>query len=176
MNVDSCFQLGYITRPHGINGEVVFYLDTDVPERYDQLESVFIEINNKLIPFFIEQFKLQGNKAVVKLEDIDDLEATEILTGNTLYLPLDLLPDLGKDRFYYHEVIDYTIIEKDKGRLGQIKEVYEANGNDLFSVITKDEKELLIPVKDDLILKVDKVKQEIHVDLPDGLLDVYLTS
>lgn len=175
MKVESCFQLGYVVRSHGISGELQIFLDTDNPESYQDMESVYIEINNKLVPFFIKSLQLQDNRAIVRLEDVEDRDASDQLKGASLYLPMEFLPELEEDQFYYHEVIGYTVRDTNYGVVGRIANVLEANGNDLFSVM-KDKTEILIPVKDELIRLIDKEAREIHVVLPEGLIEVYLNS
>jgi 16S rRNA processing protein RimM len=175
MNIDNCFQLGYIAKTHGVQGEVTFVLDVDNPEDYDQLESVFIELNGKLVPFFITNFQLQREKAIVKLEDVNSFESADKLVGKTLHLPLTQLPELEEDQFYYHDIIGYLIIDKEKGALGTIANVYELPHQDLIAM-TYQNKEVLIPITDEIVTKVIHKKQELYVELPDGLLEIYLTE
>lgn len=175
MNIDSCFQLGYIAKTHGVQGEVTFVLDVDNPEDYDQLESVFIEMNGKLVPFFITSFQLQREKAIVKLEDVNSFENADKLVGNALYLPLTQLPELDEDQFYYHDIINYQVIDNDKGALGTIANVYALPHQDLIAMNYQN-KEVLIPITDDIVTKVDHKKKELYVELPDGLLEIYLTD
>ncbi len=173
MNVDQCYQLGYIIKPHGLKGEVGVLLDVDIPQTYKALESVFVEINQRLVPFFINTIAIKNNKAVVKFEDVDNYEAAEKLKGGNLFLPLDLLPALGDSQFYYHEVVGFSVIDKVAGLLGEIDTIYTLPNQDLIA-LTHKEKEILIPIKDEIIAKVDHQQKEILVQLPDGLLDVYL--
>ena len=173
MNVESCFQLGHIIKPHGLQGDLHIFLDTDQPEAYETMESVFVEIRQKLVPFFIDHLQIRENKAIVKFEHINSLEEAEKLKGNLLYLPLELLPPLSSDQFYYHDVIRYMVIDDSGREIGQIMNIFEVNGNDLFAVDHKGT-EILIPVQEDFILRVDHEKNQIHMQLPDGLLDVYL--
>jgi len=173
MDIESCYQLGYILKTHGIHGELLVYLDTDNPEEYKLLESVFVEIKQKLVPFFIEQIKVNDNKAIIRFQEIENLEAAEKLKGLALYLPLNFLPELDEGQFYYHEVVGFTVIDEIEGRIGKILNIYEANGNDLFGVDHHGH-EVLIPIQNDLIKKIDKMGKEIYMILPDGLLDVYL--
>jgi 16S rRNA processing protein RimM len=175
MNIENCFQLGYISKTHGVQGEVTFVLDVDNPEEYDNLESVFLEINNKLVPFFVTHFQLQREKAIVKLEDVNNFENADKLVGCALYLPLTQLPELEEDQFYYHDIISYQIIDENKGALGTIANVYELPHQDLIAM-TYQNKEVLIPITDEFITKVDHQKKELHVDLPEGLLEIYLTD
>ncbi len=173
MNVDECYQLCYIIKPHGLQGKVGIYLDVDIPKKYSKLESVFVEINKKLVPFFIEEIAIQGQKATVKFEDIDSIESAENIAGSDLYLPLNLLEELSDDQYYYHEIIGYKIIDKSKGELGEVVTVFTMPNQDLISSMYQG-KEILIPINNHIIKSVNKQKKEVSVDLPDGLLDIYL--
>ncbi len=176
MRIDDCYQLGYVTKPHGLHGEVYIFLDVDFPEAYNEMESVFVAYKNApqtLVPFFIDSLKLSGNKALVKFEDADTIEQAEALKSAQLYLPLDTLPKLQEGQFYYHEVIGYTIHDQKAGELGIIREVYAFSAQDTIAMDYKG-KEILIPVSDETIQTADHEKQILHVQLPDGLLEIYL--
>lgn len=175
MEKESCFQLGYITRKHGLQGEVSVFLDVDYPEDYSQMDSVFIAApgNDTLIPYFIESIQILENKAVIKFEGIETVEEAENLKSSQLFLPLDLLPELEEGQFYYHEIIDYRVKDVTKGELGTVKQIYEVPSHDLIGMEYKN-KEVLIPVKDEVIINVDKKHKLLVVDLPEGLLELYL--
>jgi 16S rRNA processing protein RimM len=175
MKVDSCFQLGYILKPHGLQGDVLVFLDTDKPEYYEGMESVFIKIENKLVPFLISELQLRKNRAIIRFEGVHSIEEAERLKGNSLYLPLEQLPPLEDDQFYYHDVINFMIIDESGQDIGKVHTIYEANGNDLFAVYLEN-REVLIPIQDDFIREIDYENQKIHMHLPKGLLEVYLNG
>ena len=173
MTIDNCFKLGHIVKKHGLKGELSILLDADYPEDYKQLESVFVEVNKQLVPFFIEYLQLNGDRGIIKFEDVDDLASAERLLKSNLYLPADNLPELGEGQFYYHEVIGYMVIDKVIGEVGPVDQIYEFPNQDLFGVIHQ-EKEVLIPINDQLIVKVDHQLRQVEVNLPAGLLEIYL--
>lgn len=173
MKAENCFELGYISKAHGLAGEVQLSLDTETPEYYKELESVFIEINNKLIPFFIESISISGKKAIVKFEDLDHIDQASELTGKKAFLPLEMLPELEDDQFYYHEITGYTVIDSTAGTLGSVDAVIENPGHDLILMSYK-EKEVIIPITEDIVHNIDRDKAEVYVTLPEGLLDLYL--
>lgn len=176
MNKNECFQLGKLTKTHGLNGEFIIWLDVDFPEDYSDLQSIFFLINDELIPFFIEKLLIRGKKSIVKFEGINSIEETVPYVNTDLYLPLKDLPKLEEDQFYYHEIIGFKLInESDKKEIGKVNAVYEGSGQDLIATKV-EEKEVLIPIVDEIIGKVDKNKEIIEVNLPDGLLDIYLNS
>ena len=89
MSPDACYQLGYVIKKHGLQGEVNIFLDVDFPEEYSRLESVLIEVDQQLVPFFIERIDIRGQKGIVKFEEVNDVEGAEELKSARLYLPLN---------------------------------------------------------------------------------------
>ncbi|MDX1627122.1 MAG: ribosome maturation factor RimM [Fulvivirga sp.] len=173
MTVDECYQLGYVIKKHGLNGEVTVFLDVDFPEAYETLESVFVEINQKLVPFFIDQIQIRGKKANIRFEDISSADQADELRGKGLYLPLDQLPQLDENQFYYHEIMGYQLHDQPSGVTGNIISVLTGPQQDLL-VVDVQGKEVLVPINDELILRVDHKNKALQVALPEGLLDIYL--
>lgn len=176
MNREACFELGHTLKPHGLKGSIEVFLDVDFPEEYQKLESVYVEINSKLIPFFIEsiQFK-KGQSAVFKFEEIDTVEAAEPLRSKSLLLPLTTLPELDDDQFYFHEVVGFKIIDKHQGEIGTVRDFYAGNAQDIMT-FTYQGHEVLVPVHDDIIQRADKPNKTLYVNLPEGLIDIYLET
>jgi len=174
MNKKDCFYLGTIVGKFSYKGELLIKLDTDSPESFLKEESVFVEINQKLIPFFIEKSNLQRAEMLrVKFEGIDSEEQAIELIKSDVYLPLSKLPKLKEDQFYYHEVIGFTMIDRNFGEIGKLKDIYDHTPQHIF-VIDHQGKEVLVPINDDLIEKLDKENQTFYLDLPEGLIDLYL--
>jgi 16S rRNA processing protein RimM len=175
MQLDDYFEIGFILKPHGLKGAVNMLFDVDDPTKYKGMESVVVKIDTNLIPFFISSIQINGKKGIIKLEDINSLETAEELKSCPLMLPLELLPKLGKNQFYYHDVIGYNVIDDSKGSLGVIEHIYTGGIQDLISMKYKSI-EVLIPVTDGVVKHADHEKHEIFVNLPEGLLEIYLES
>jgi 16S rRNA processing protein RimM len=176
MRREDCFYLGKIVRKHSFKGEVVVKLDTDEPEIYKNLESVFVALGNDLVPFFIVESLLQkGNQLRVAFEDVHDEEDADALMGSELFLPLEFLPKLQGNKFYFHEIIGFQISDVNYGRIGIIAGVNDSSAQPLFE-IDANGKEVLIPMTDDFIKKIDREKSEIIVETPEGLIDLYLQT
>ena len=176
MRKEDCFYLGKIVRKHSFKGEVVAKLDTDEPELYDNLESVFIALGNDLVPFFIEQSLLQkGNQLRIQFEDFKSEEDADAIMGAGLYLPLEFLPKLTGNKFYFHEVINFTIEDVHFGFIGVITGINDSTAQPLFE-IDANGKEVFIPMVDHFIKKVDRENKKIIVETPEGLVDLYLNS
>ena len=110
---------------------------------------------------------------MVYFEDVADVDSAASLTNYNLYLPLSNLPVLEGNKFYFHEIIDFLLIDESFGEIGKIKEILEYPNQALFQTFYK-EKEVLVPVNDLFIKNVDRKKKEILLNLPEGLLDVYI--
>ncbi|MBS9766377.1 MAG: 16S rRNA processing protein RimM [Flavobacteriaceae bacterium] len=174
MRKKDCFYVGKIVRKHSFKGEVVAKLDTDEPELYQNLESVFLDFSNQLIPFFIQKSLLQkGNQLRIRFEDIEDELSADKILGAGMYLPLQMLPKLTGNKFYYHEVIGFSIKDTEKGHIGSVISINDHSAQPLF-VIDANGKEVLIPMIDEFIQKVDREQKEIILQTPQGLIDLYL--
>lgn len=175
MDIDSCYQLGYVIKPHGLQGDVNVYIDADDPKAYKSLESVFIRKGNQLIPFFVSKINISGNKALLSLEESNDIESANSLKGAELYLPLDVLPNLEDNQFYYHEIIGYKVKDDTRGDIGKVISIMSAGPQDIMT-IAFESKEVLVPVNNETVYKVDKKNEVVYVNLPDGLLEIYISS
>lgn len=174
MNKDNYFQLGYISKVHGLQGEVMAVLDVDYPEDYEELEHVFLEQKGRLVPLFIEDFVLQpNNKVLAKFEDIDTVDKAGELVGSALYLPLTELVELPEDQYYFHELIGYEVLDEVQGIIGTVQVIYDLETQNLLGVDHKG-KEVLIPVQEPIVQRVDKAAKKVFCQLPEGLLDIYL--
>lgn len=170
MNINDCFKIGYIQRPHGLKGGVSISLEADAAS-FDELESVFIEKNNRLIPHFIESVSLRGDKAFVTFDDIKTPEQAQSISKCAIYLPKSLRPKSGRGKFYDDEVIDFEVTDSEIGVIGRVTGITEAGPNKLITV-DYEGKEVLIPVNSPFITSINKSKKKILVQLPEGFLDI----
>lgn len=149
-------------------------LDADYPEDYLEMESVLINQNGQLVPFFISSLSIQGSNGLMTLEDIDSLDAAKGLCGMELWLPLNNLPQLEEDQYYYHDLPGYEIVE-DGRKIGVVENVYSMPNCDLLAMQYEGH-EVLIPIQDEVVLNVEKATKTIFVKLPDGLIDIYTST
>lgn len=174
MRKEDCFYLGKVVSKHSFRGEVLAKLDTDEPEAYENMESVLLSLGENLVPFFIERSLLQKSTLLrLKLEDVNSESDAERLIGSELYLPLQMLPQLSGNKFYFHEVIGFTLMDEVHGDIGTIASINDTTSQALFEV-EKDGVELLVPISDEIIKEVKREQRQILVRTPDGLVDLYL--
>ncbi|MEI3790088.1 MULTISPECIES: ribosome maturation factor RimM [unclassified Chryseobacterium] len=175
MRKEDCYLLGKITRRHGLAGNVILKLDTDQPELYNKLESIFVEINGLLVPFFIAKSVWSKNDALNLAFKNSSEALVDQSLGKNVYLPLATLPKLSGKQFYYHEIIGFDILDENDKECGVIRSVNDQTAQNYF-VTNLDGKEVVIPIIKDWILEVNREERFIKMQLPEGLIDVFLVS
>lgn len=176
MQTEDCYQIGYITKTHGTKGEAILFLDVDYPEDYEGLESLFLEIKGELVPYFVQNINIQKeSRAIVKFEGINSIEAAKTLVGSSAYLPDDVLEELDETTFYYHEIVGFQVEDAKLGKLGKVTGVYSMSVQDLIAMQFQG-KEVLIPVNEDIVPKVNREQKTLYVNLPEGLVEIYTSD
>jgi 16S rRNA processing protein RimM len=166
-------EIGFITKTHGLKGELQISFSYDHPEKL-KLKSVYIEIGGKMVPYFVSQFKLsQKQLGYFLFEDINHIDKAQPLAKKKIFLAKRLMPKKSKEEFTFKDLKGFTVIDEQEGELGEILEVREYPQQFLATVIYQ-EKEILFPLSEDLILGIDIENKVLNIELPDGLLDVYL--
>lgn len=172
MKIEDSFYIGYITKTKGLKGEVQVYFEFD---EFDELEldSIFVEINNKLVPFFASSYKLQANKTgYFYFEDIDTIEKAEKLVRKKIYLPNSKKPERAEDEFFYTDLKGFIAHDQKHGELGEIIEVHEYP-QQYIAVVPFKFTEIMFPLNEDIIQEIDEEAGIVRVLLPDGLIEIY---
>ena len=174
MQLQDCYYLGRIAKLHGFKGEVSLFLDVTHPADYQGLDALYLDMNGQLTPFFIKGFKLKNKGfAAVKFEGIETEEAAQRLVKKKAYLPLEILPELDQSSFYDHEIIGYKVFDTDKGAIGVVQDVIDMTANPLLQ-LDFNGTEILVPIFEGLIQKVERKKKELYIKAPEGLIDLYI--
>ena len=173
MTTDSCFKLGTISKTRGLKGELqVFIVFEDAALL--NVKDVFLEISGKLIPYFVSNFKIPlKNTAYVNFEDIDTIEKAAVLVKKDIYLPNKAKPKKKKTEFGLKDLLHFIAVDENEGELGEIIEIHEFP-QQLVAVVPYKNREVLFPLNESIIKNIDVVKGIVLVDLPEGLLEVYL--
>ena len=170
---EDCFFLGTIVGKYSFKGEVLIKLETDSPKSYLDLEAVLVNNPLGLVPFFIDSAQLHKTALLrVKFEGVSNETEAAQLIKKKVFLPLDQLPKLEGNRFYYHEVKDFVAIDQFEKKIGVIKSVNDSGPQALF-MIDNNGTEILIPVHDNFITKLNREEKRIYLNLPDGLLEIF---
>lgn len=167
-----CFFLGTVVAKYSFKGEVLIKLDTDDPETYLSLQSFLLEDESRLIPYFTTKVQLHKSQLLrVSVEGVKSEKQADLMIGKSVYLPLDQLPKLDEDQFYFHEIIGFKVIDSVQGPIGTITGVNDASSQVLLEVEHKG-RQILIPLVDDLIQQLDKQQKQLYLSIPEGLLDL----
>jgi 16S rRNA processing protein RimM len=172
MTKEGYFYIGTIVRKYSFKGELLIKTDSDDPESYINLDSVFIELKTGLVPFFIQKCQLHKSALLrIKFNEVNNEFDAGSLMKKDLYLPINLLPPLKGKKFYFHEVIGFSLIENGL-LIGKIERIQDGGLQALFEVKKNDGKLALIPIHDDFILEVNRDLKRIIVKLPGGLINL----
>lgn len=173
MTKEEAFYIGYITKTKGLKGEVQLYFEFEDYEAL-ALDVLFADMNGKMVPFFIEKHKLYPNSTgLFYFEDIDHIDKAQALLKKKIYLPLSKMPERGEDEFYYTDLKGFIAIDETLGELGEIIEVNEYP-QQFVATVHYQHRDVLFPLNEDFIVEIDNEKNILHLDLPQGLLDIYL--
>jgi 16S rRNA processing protein RimM len=173
MKIEDHFRIGSFAKTKGLKGELQFYVDYDDLDAIN-FNAVFVDIAGKLVPYFVSSVKYQGNGAYFILEDVDTIEKAAKLLKKDVYLPNKLKPKKKKEEFGLTDLKGFIAIDEKEGELGEILDVQELPQQYIASVHYQN-KEILFPLNATTIKGIDMEGGEVYVDLPDGLLDIYLT-
>ena len=168
------FKIGKLVAVHGLTGELLLKHELGKKTSLKGLQAIFIEEKkNSFLPFFIESTKIKSDSEIyLKLEGVNTREAAIKLTQKEVWLPeVDFKKFAAKSA--PASLLGYTIINNNES-LGEILELIEQPHQLLCRLEIKG-KEVLIPLHEETLKKVNHTKKEVLVKLPDGLLEIYLT-
>ena len=168
MNIQDCFYLGEIVSKFSFKGEVLLKLDSDEID-LKKLKTIFLSIDGSIVPYSVNNIKLHKSSLLrIKLENIDSEEKANKILKIKTYLPIKDLPKLNGNKFYYHEIINFTVLDLNLGKIGKVKEV---NDQTLQPIIIADngKRKIMIPLVDDFLIDLDRNKKTLTFDLPEGL-------
>jgi len=166
--------IGKIASAHGLDGKVVLRHNLESKNAFQKIGHIFIELRREsYIPYFLEEKKvLNHEELLLKLDEIDSVELARTLTGKAVYLEEEIFAQL-KPKAISGTMIGFTILDTTLGEIGIIEDLLETPGQVLATLQYKG-KEVMIPLIDATIIAIDGAKRTITVNIPDGLLDVYM--
>jgi 16S rRNA processing protein RimM len=168
--------VGYFSKLHGYKGELTGTLDTDNVRDYVSLKHIFIEIKGQLTPYFVELIEYKTNSTVkVKLEGIESEEKARLLLKSSIFINKTDMSESDQNRASLREIVGFKVIDDEKGEIGTVQRIEEINNNPLI-VINSEKKEILLPLNEDFIQKIDQQKKVLFVQAPEGLIDFYLNE
>lgn len=188
---DSVFKIGFISRTHGVKGEVEVQF-TDDPFDRGELDYLVLEIDGIMVPFFYSEYRYKGShNALFTFEDVDSEEKARRLVGLSVFYPkaeaarianeaaedgeeleLDSLRALTGYRVYAIDPEESSDDELATYDLGEIIHVDDSSMNTLITVVDDDDDERILPLHTDFIVEVDPAERSLLLDIPLELLDL----
>ena len=167
--------IGKISKTHSFKGELVVLLEEELAESIDHVEFLFIEIEKKPVPFYIESVRRSGGRLIVKFEDVnDEKEAKKYLQVNVYLAEQDVEAlELQPETSGHHQLVGFKIIDEAHGELGKIEDILEMPMHDI-ALLTFKGKELLLPLNDDTIQEIIFEDRLMKYKAPEGLIEMYL--
>ena len=165
---EEVYKIGKLGKAHGVKGEISFLFNDDVFDRTDA-DYLVLDIDDIMVPFFIEEYRFKtDDNALMKFEGIDTQERARELTGCDVYFPHELA-ESDEEHLSWAAIRGFELIDANTGKsAGRIASVDDATINILFEL--EDGK--LIPASEELITNVDTKKQQIFINLPEGILEL----
>jgi len=163
--------LGRISRANGYNGSVSVRLENSFFNNIPEMESVFLEIDGKPVPFFISSEEYSGGDILkFKFKGYDTFEKVSEFTGCRIYLTT--ISEDNKTSGNTESMTGFKVISGNKSIIGTVMEIVQNPGHDLLKILSPEGKEILIPFHEDFILNTSDKKKTIMVDLPEGLTEI----
>jgi 16S rRNA processing protein RimM len=174
INLEDCIGLGTITKTNGFRGHLVLKLNNLSFDDIEKMELVFILIDGLPVPFFIEEFIERNNNTIlIKFDEFNTESSVKFLCNSNVFISKKYI-----DSHSLHTpnnitaFIGYSIHDTKHGNIGVLDKVIADSDNPLL-VVKKGFQEILVPLQEEFILKIDEKLREITVTCPDGLLDLY---
>ncbi|MCJ8211744.1 ribosome maturation factor RimM [Mucilaginibacter sp. RS28] len=170
---EDTFRIGSLSKTRGLKGELQLYVDFDGLDDI-KFDAVFIDVAGKLVPYFVKSVKYpMPNTAYINFEEVDTVEKAAKLVKKDVYLPNKLKPQKGEDDFTLFDLEGFIAIDEQLGELGEIIDVAEYP-QQIIATVKYQGHDVLFPLNTATIKGIDLEGGEVYVDLPEGLLDVYL--
>ena len=167
MEADELIEIGRVAKPWGVKGEVKVRLSTDVPDRFDEREGVYIHDGDEKIAYFrIEHVKHLKEAVALKLDGVDSPDSAEPLRGFEVSVPESERAVLGEGEFFIYELIGLEVVDRDGELLGELTKVYQGSAQDVFEVATP-EGARLVPVVSEYVSEIDPEQGRIVLTLPE---------
>lgn len=178
MNSQKFISIGTILKPHGVRGVLKFIADYDFGKDFLKANALYIQLTTeKNIPHIIESFEeINRKEYLVKFEDVNTKEAAEKLVKKEVLIVENLFEKwVIEDEFdtSFSYVTGFSLYNEKHELIGKIDDVIDLTSHEIAQ-LTINEKEVLIPLEESLIIEINEEKQQIVMTIPEGLLDIYL--
>tara|TARA_B100002049_G_scaffold200412_1_gene158800 strand:- start:236 stop:748 length:513 start_codon:yes stop_codon:yes gene_type:complete len=167
----SCTKIGTIISKHGFDGSLILKVSSQYSNNLSKVDFLFIQINKKHIPFKLDSIKTFKNKSYkIKFNEVNDDAYANQLISKSVFIKSNDYPDLKKETNIYSAIINFSAFNNE-AKIGEIININENLPQPVFEINYKS-KTVMVPIHEDLIIKIDKENKNIFLRIPDGLLDI----
>lgn len=163
--LDSLVTVGKCLKPHGIRGEVKVAILTDFPERFESAQTLLLHDGKTVTEYRVEGARFHKKAVLLKLEGVDSMEAAEALRSRTVAIPEEELAELEEDEYWHFELEGLTVVDEEGTTVGELTQVLENPGHDIY-VVKGSGGEVLLPAVSEYILEVNLPERRMRVRLP----------
>jgi len=161
-------RVGVIVAPHGLKGEAKVFPTTDDAKRFNDLATVFLETDAKMLPLTIRTVRYSGKFVILKFAEFERIEDVEKHKAKYLVIDKKDAVKLADDEYFISDLLGIRVESDDGEHLGTVCDVIRTGANDVY-LVRKDDKDMLLPAIKDCVLSVDMEKQLMRVHVMDGL-------
>ncbi len=165
------FQVGVLTSPHGVRGEIKVYPTTDDPRRFKRLKEVILDTGKENRILEIESVKFSKQMVILKFKGFDNPDDIAKYRQCSIYVTRENAVRLGKDEYFIADLMGLKVHNEDGEEIGVLRDVLETGANDVYIIDLHDGRELLLPAIKDCVLDVDVEGGQMKIHILDGLLD-----
>lgn len=163
-------RIGQIVNTHGLKGDMKIYPYTDYPERFEEVEYLFIEGEGDK-KWNIENVRYQKNMVLLKLKGIETIEAAEELRERNLFIDDSNRRVLDEDENMISDLVGLNVYLEDLTPVGTVKDVLQYTANDVYVIVNEEGKEFLIPALKQFIPVVDVKNNKVIITPIKGMLE-----
>jgi len=168
MKSDKKILVGKISNPHGIKGWVKVISFTDPIENILSYKQWIISDKETEKTYYLEDSRVQGNKIVIKLENVNDRNDAALLKNLQIQVNRSDLPDLDQNSYYWEDLVDFNVIDIKGNHVGKVDSLFRTGSNDVLVIIDETKERLLVPfIMEEVIKYVDLAKELISIDWPE---------
>jgi 16S rRNA processing protein RimM len=161
--------VGKVRRPHGVTGDVLVEVYTDFPERLQPKAVVYA--GEAHIPLTIQRQRIHNDGILMAFDGYTTPEQVGRFRNQSLYIAVAEAVELPEGEFYYHELLDLSVLDESGKLLGKVTEIMQTSANDVYVVTDEAGHEILLPAIADVVLDVDLDLKTMKVHLLPGLVE-----
>jgi len=167
--MEKMFQVGVITTPHGVHGEVKVFPTTDDARRFKKLKQVLIDDGKRSLE--IESVKFFKQFAILKFKDIDTMDDAQKLRQKSLMIERKDAVKLQKDEYFKADLLGMDIYDEEEKQIGTLTNILETGANDVYEIELTDGRSFLLPAIKQCVLEVRPEENYMRIHILEGLLE-----